>query len=115
MGVPRMAGTAHYTKPLRKHGGRVKGKVYLRDLERKGKQGEAMPEVLRPFKRWGLLDTEFDREPLPDVVRPCDLDYIWASEVNVDCGKRVRPHPTMDLNYDGSQFGYAMTKGDKES
>lgn len=108
-----MPGTTSYKVPLGRRGGRVKGKVYESDLNRKGKQSEAMPDCLIRFKRAGLLDKEFERAPLPDVERPCDLDYIWASDINVDCGRRVKPHRPLDQLDFAIDTTYVATKEDK--
>lgn len=94
-------------------GGRVAGKIYERERLLRGRRSETLPEDLVRFQRAGLLDTEFERGPLPDSERPCDLDYIWASDINVDCGKRTRPYPTLDHLAGTRDDNYVRTKEDK--
>jgi len=118
MGTPQIPGT-RVPKPRIRYGGRVKGKVYEKDMKYRMSLHDPtivfrVPGPLKEYQEKGLLDSTWKREPLPDVVRPVDLDYIWEAVELSDAGRRIKPHPSMD---DLSEYGmsnYANTKSDQE-
>jgi hypothetical protein len=114
MGTPQIPGT-RVPKSRIRYGGRIKGKFYEKDYKwRDPTKVLRVPGPLKEYQAKGLLDSMWKREPLPDVVRPVDLDYIWEAVELSDTGRRVKPRPSMD---DLSEYGmtnYAGTKADQE-
>ena len=119
MGTPQIPGTRAPKPPGTRRGGRIKGRVYDKDMKYRLSLHDPtivfrVPGPLKEYQDKGLLDSTWNREPLPDVVRPVDLDYIWETVELSDTGRRIRPHPDMDRLAELGMSNYAHTKADQE-
>jgi hypothetical protein len=83
---------------------------------RRNRGAGCLPSDLKEYAKRGLLDYEWDRDPLPDTVPPARGDYgLWRMDRSAQIERKGRRVPTVHGSDDHEDDIYAQirTKEDK--